>query len=349
MNGLVSIILPVYNSKKTLSKCIHSIISQSYRDWELMVVLDGIGGGQEECRRMIESYQKKDTRIHYIEQENAGVDSARFVGMNATDGEFIMFIDADDWLEPEALQCTTKVIKESNYDYVDATFIRCLGPIKKTSKQCLFGAIELPDLFKDYYISFFGKSLLSVSMCGKLYRRETIERAGLFPSGFSMGEDLVFNMKLFPFLHKIYLIDKPYYNYRYGGMTSRYNPHLLNDLKSQFLLKLQAIEEYSYHKADNSARIEMVNVLHSEIKQRLIFHGNQTKGEVIDSINKEISDPFWAEVLNITSDYLDNSPFYIALKNRDADALYAICKNEVDSTKIQRVCKRVASRILSII
>ncbi len=346
---MISIILPVFHSQRTLNRCIESILGQSYRNIELLIVIDGDDIQQTQCLRICESFKKVDSRINIITQENAGVDRARFVGLSVAKGEFVTFVDSDDWLEPKVLDAMHSIMQQEDYDYVEVSSFKCLGPIKRQRHLPAQGSISNPELFDKYYISFFGWNILPVSIWGKLYRRKTIEKSGLAPSGFAMGEDLVFNMKLFPFLQKIYLIDKPYYNYRFGGMTSRYNPHLLKDLKSQFMLKLQAIEEYSYHKADNTVRIEMVNVLHSDIRQRLIYQGNQKREEVVEGISKEIGEVFWCEVLNITSDYLYNSPFFIALKNCDADVLYDICKKEVDSTRIQRGCKRVASRMLNLI
>lgn len=347
---MISIIVPVYNAHNTILKCIKSVISQSYGNLEIILVIDGISDVQEKCLAICESIHDQDGRVKIIvKANNGGVDYARFTGLKAAQGDFVTFLDADDWLEPNALDTMYSVMQHDSYDYVEVSSFKCLGPIRQVRHLSLAGPISSPKLFDNYYVSFFGQNYLPVSIWGKLYRRKTIENAGLYPSGFAMGEDLVFNMKLFPFLNKIYLIDKPYYNYRYGGMTSRYNPHLLKDLKAQFLLKLDAIDKFSYHKADNSTRIEMVNVLHSDIKQRLIYLGDQTRDKLVEDIRDEIDEDFWCEVLNITNGYFDNSPFYIALMNRDAESLYAICKKEVDSTRIQRACKRVASRILSII
>ena len=345
---MISIIVPVYNAHKTLKRCIKSILGQSYSELQLVVVIDGVGGNQDKCLEIVKSIQNRDKRVDVIVQENAGVDRARFAGLDAAKGEFVTFVDADDWLEPDALSSMMAIMNEDNYDYVEVSSYKCLGPVKKKRDLPLSGPIRTPELFDKYYISFFGWNVLPVSIWGKLYRMERIQEAGLSPSGFAMGEDLIFNMKLFPYLKSIYLLNAPYYNYRFGGMTSRYNPHLLKDLKFQFLLKLQAIDRYSYHQAENPARIEMVNVLHSDIKQRIIYQEDQTRHYLIEAIKEEISDDFWTNVLNITNNYLDKSPFYLALQRKDAEALYDICKNEVDSGRISRIGKRIVSSILKL-
>ena len=347
---MISVIVPVYNAQKTIKRCIRSVLNQSYHNTQVIVIIDGVGGNQDVCLDIVNDFYTKDQRVQIIvQQENAGVDRARFAGLNAAIGEYVTFVDADDWLESDSLSMMISIMDQNCYDYIQVSSYKCIGPIKRRRNLPFCGSITVPDLFDKYYMSFFGLNLLPVSIWGKLYRRETIEKAVLSPSGFAMGEDLIFNMCLFPYLKQIYLLNKPYYNYRYGGMTSRYNPYLLKDLKSQFLLKLKAIEQYSYYKANNSARIEMINVFHSDIYQRILYHKEKTQESIVQGIFEEITDAFWGEVLNLTSDYMDSSPFYYAMKNHDAEALYDICKKEVDSSRIQRTGKIIASRLLELI
>ena len=343
---MVSIIVPFYNSRRYLNRAINSILSQTYKEIELILVNDG---SSDESVQVCEDYLERDERVVLINKANEGVDKSRFDGLKIANGEYVAFIDADDWLEPDALSSMMAIMNDDYYDYIQVSSYKCLGPIRRIRPLPFSGCISLPVLFEKYYISFFGWNLLPVSIWGKLYRREVIKKAGLAPSGFAMGEDLIFNMHLFPFLNKIYLLNEPYYNYRYGGMTTRYNPHLLKDLKAQFLLKLQAIDKYSYHKADDPVRIEMVNVFHSDIKQRIIFQKQQTRESSIQAIREEISDNIWGDVLNIASDYLDRSLFYDAFKNRDAERMYDICKKEVDSSKFQRLGKRALSGLLNLL
>lgn len=123
-------------------------------------------------------------------------------------------------------------------DVVEMRSKRVWGPIKFTGSPYIKAQIiEQPQLFDDYFISFFGVNNLSVSMNMKLYRVETIAKAELKPTGYRMGEDLMFNMKLFPHLKRYSIIDYYGYNYRVGGLTSHYNPFLWEDLKCQYYEK----------------------------------------------------------------------------------------------------------------
>ena len=101
MEDLISVIVPVYNVEKYLNKCIDSIINQTYKNLEIILVDDG---SQDSSGKICDEYTKKDNRIKVIHKENGGVSSARNIGLNNATGEWIAFIDADDWVDEEYLQ-----------------------------------------------------------------------------------------------------------------------------------------------------------------------------------------------------------------------------------------------------
>lgn len=108
-------------------------------------------------------------------------------------------------------------------------------------------------------------------MWGKLYRKSSLNAANIQPTGITTGEDLAFNLQLFPYLSKIYILKECGYNYRFGGMTTRYNTCLLPDLKKLYYIKKALIDKYQYHKASDYIRIELKNVLKSDICQMIAF------------------------------------------------------------------------------
>lgn len=108
-------------------------------------------------------------------------------------------------------------------------------------------------------------------MWGKLYRKFSLNAANIQPTGITTGEDLAFNLQLFPYLSKIYILKECGYNYRFGGMTTRYNTCLLPDLKKLYYIKKALIDKYQYHKASDYIRIELKNVLKSDICQMIAF------------------------------------------------------------------------------
>lgn len=96
-NPLVSIITPVYNVERYLSKCIESILNQTYANFELLLINDG---SEDSSGYVCDTYASKDVRIKVFHQKNAGVSFARNVGLGAVKGDWVTFVDADDWIEP---------------------------------------------------------------------------------------------------------------------------------------------------------------------------------------------------------------------------------------------------------
>lgn len=340
-SGMVSVIVPVYNSASTLNKCVKSVLRQSYSYLKLIIVIDGAGGEQEKCKEIGEAYKKRDDRVEVIVQDHSGINHTRFSGLKHADGEFVLFVDADDWIEPDMISSMIGAMRLDAFDYVMVPFWRRLGPFRVKYPLPAEGPVYSPELFEKYFISFFGKNLLPVNAFGKLYRRSVIENSGLSPNDFTMGEDLVFNMRLFPYLKSIYLLDKPLYNYRYGGMTSKYNPLLLKDLKSQYLIKVGMIDSFSYHVADDLVRIEMVNILRADVKQRIINKGESCRHSIIDGIEREIADEFWTDVLKINKSDYTSDPFYKALSAKSSSSLYELCEREVIASRPRRLCEKV--------
>lgn len=346
---MISIIVPVYNVAKFLPQCLDSILKQTFQYIEVILVNDA---SPDNSLMVCESYQKKDPRVKVIDKKiNEGVEKARLTGLDAASGEYVMFVDSDDWLEGvDILDLMHRKAEETQADYVDMIMQRVMDRHKliKSSSQCsVTGLIEQPELFDKYYISFFGVNILAVNMAGKLYRKSVLEKVNLAPLGLCMGEDLVFNLRLFPYLKRIYILDKVGYNYRFGGMTTRYNKHLYPDLKRLYLLKEQLIEQYQYSKAFDFIRIEMKNVFLSDICQRIIFKTG-TAAEIKSVISHELEDPIWERVLQVKEhrNFLAD-PFVVAITNKDADTIYDICLERVKKEAFKRRLKRIASFVFT--
>ena len=109
----LSIIVPVYQAKEYLEKCINSILEQSFVDFELILVDDGSDDG---CERICNDYAKKDERVKIIRQENQGVSSARNTGLDYATGKYIAFVDADDWVEKDLFEESINAIEKSKAD-----------------------------------------------------------------------------------------------------------------------------------------------------------------------------------------------------------------------------------------
>ena len=111
MKDLISVIVPVYNVEKYLNKCLDSIISQTYTNLEIILIDDG---STDNCGKICDEYASKDKRIKVIHKENAGVSSARNYGIQCATGDWIMFVDSDDWIEFDAINSIRRECRMCN-------------------------------------------------------------------------------------------------------------------------------------------------------------------------------------------------------------------------------------------
>ena len=113
MEDLISVVIPVYNVEKYLSKCLESIINQTYKNIEIICVNDG---SEDNCSKILSEYKKRDNRIKIINKENGGLSSARNAGIDISTGKYITFIDSDDYIDEDCIEFLYKEIIENNAD-----------------------------------------------------------------------------------------------------------------------------------------------------------------------------------------------------------------------------------------
>lgn len=201
----ISVIVPVYHVEKYLRCCVDSILGQSFEDFELILVNDG---GNEAETAMCEEYAQTDNRIVYLHQENAGVSAARNTGLTICQGEWVTFVDSDDWLHPnaleEALQAAEQAeadmtIFEAQYEMGDWSFVeRCsFAPGAYTSDEILTGLASLA---------------LPPYACNKFCLRELYDGIS-FPEG-ERWEDVATTFRAVARAQRIVVLDKPLYHYR---------------------------------------------------------------------------------------------------------------------------------------
>ena len=204
---LVSIIMPVYNCEKYLTESIESVLSQSYRNWELLIVDDG---SKDRSISIIQSYAEKDSRVQLFENESNehGPGVARNYGIERIHGKYTYFIDADDWIERDLLQDTVTLAENTGADIVPFGFIieDDGQKICKPLKPC-----------GDYTFKDFKKIANEIirgtwSECHELIRSELLQ--DVRHNQYKSGEDICFQMDLLCHVRKVCGIDKEYYHYR---------------------------------------------------------------------------------------------------------------------------------------
>lgn len=201
---MLSIIIPVYNTGQYISKCIDSICNQTYEDWELILVDDG---STDASGTTCDKKAKIDSRIRVIHKENGGVSSARNKGLDAASGDYIMFVDSDDWVLPDLCE------KLMNQAYKADMVIGGIHEIDTFSEHDFFmkdASLQFSEIGK-YFDELYTKCLINAPF-SKVYRKKIIEDQR-FPLGVALGEDLIFNLTYIAKCKNIALVNNTSYIY----------------------------------------------------------------------------------------------------------------------------------------
>ena len=200
---MISIIIPVYNTALYLDECIKSVLNQTYQDFECILVDDGsTDGSLKKCQY----WALKDPRIKVFHQENQGVSAARNKGINEAKGEYIAFIDSDDWVEIYYLEHMLVAMLRYRVDLIVSGFL-----LRNQNQPCLCfkiedNLVELTPENIDLFVCINKKSLL-YGPYGKLYKSHIIKENPIsFPLLYSYGEDLIFNYLYLDCIKSFYVI-----------------------------------------------------------------------------------------------------------------------------------------------
>ena len=230
---LISIIVPVYNVEKYLSKCIDSILSQTYRNFELLLIDDG---STDASCKICDDYETKDKRIKVFHQKNSGVSASRQYGTEAALGEFIIHIDSDDWIDSDMIKnlVETAITTQSDVVICDITMHR-------DSKVSV--SRQVPKEINPQSMIYGMLTDLHGSCCNKLISKRYYKMVG-FPKNINITEDLIYNLQVFLLNPKISYIDRPFYHYRIDNNVSSQSK---NFTKCQFTEIKKAFHEANKH------------------------------------------------------------------------------------------------------
>ena len=244
----ISVIVPVYNVERYLTKCLDSLVGQTLQDLEIIVVNDGSTDGSA---AIIDRYRSRDGRVLVVERPNAGVSSARNAGMARASGEFTAFVDADDWVSAEMFETLIGEADEAQADIVMCTYMReyenrSLEKHFDRPERVQYSPAETRSVMLCRLVGPLGKELARPenmdsfgTAWGKVYRSSLLKEHDLrFVDTVEIGnEDGLFNMEAFAVARKTVFIRKALYHYRRdnaGSFTSAYRPHLQHQWERLF-------------------------------------------------------------------------------------------------------------------
>lgn len=222
MDALISIIVPVYNTQEYIEKCLDSILNQTYKNIEIIVVNDG---SFDESKNIIEKMQKSDSRIKLINQKNSGVSVARNVGIKNSKGSYITFVDSDDYVEINYIEELYKCIKKTNSEIAICNFVINNGKHTDTCEIKEFDS-------KTAIINMLLAKYYDSSVCCKIIKSE-LARKEEFSRELLIAEDMLFYYNLFSKCKKISYIDKTCHHYMQNsnGAISTLSNEKVDNLK----------------------------------------------------------------------------------------------------------------------
>ena len=290
---LVSIVIPTYNYGEKIVKALHSIKAQTYKEIEVLVVLDGC---TDDTRQWCEKCKKDDNRIKIIEQENQGTYNARYKGIENAKGEYVMFLDSDDYLNPKTVELLVGVANKTKTDLIRYRYEVVSNGVVEYPQDCYLSdekeiVVDKKDFKEKVYPMFFEGYMLN-SMNSDFIKRTCIPKK-ITNKKIVMGEDLLFNISLFSTINNVTFFNEPLYCYctNENSITRTTNvAKLLKNLDDAQYVYLELLDkalEWGY----NGETIDRLKVrilyVFASIINKLNKTGENVKKEIDKAFNNE--------------------------------------------------------------
>ena len=347
----VSVVVPIYNAGKKLEKCIKSILNQTFTNFELILVNDG---STDNSINICKKYELKDNRVRVIDKKNEGSIATRNRGVMEASGDYIMFVDADDYIATTAIEKLYIDAKDKNLDIIVCNTYKVLGYraiIKQINNSHYFKndkIYEGNDIKDKLAEAYLHGHPFPASIHSKLYKRELLLSSGKYLDRIKfLGDDMYYNLEMFLKAKKVKVIREPLYYYRTGGFTSRYMPHHFYDIVNGYEIQKEVIEEYYIDtKVErykgisimllNSLRTSLYNVINSNLKEKEIKELIQ---EYVDNSSIIEASKDEGSVEYFDKEYLD------AILNKNIDYLYELGKAVKKKQKFKSTLINLATKL----
>lgn len=326
MNPKVSIVVPIYNVEAYLERCLKSILSQELKEIEIIAVNDG---SSDRSREILASYAKKDSRITVIDKRNGGVSSARNIGVELSTGEYIGFVDPDDWVEADMYLELYREAVQEDADIVMCTYIREFGTHSSEKKfdhpgkvccqgnelrskymRRLIGPME-EEIAQTEFLDAWG------TVWSKIYKAKTVKENRLTFTDLSIigtNEDSLFNIQAFYYADTFVFLNRPYYHYwraNSNSVTSGYK----SNLAEQWFALYGSIESFLRDK-------QMPEEFYTALQNRICLN---TLGLGLNIVSVGNSDSTFQKMKNIDS-FLRDARIRHAFETFEMDKCSAVWK-----------------------
>lgn len=313
MNDLISIIVPIYKVEKYLEKCIDSILLQSYKNIEVILVDDG---SPDNCSKICDAYKIKDNRIKVIHKKNGGLSDARNIGIIAAKGKYMMFIDGDDFIAPNTCEILIKKMLEFQTDLVICNFFWFYSNENyiKNKSELVSEKIYTGDEALTFYVK---KGLTELIVAwNKLYKRDLFVKYNLTYAIGRLHEDEFFCKYLFYYIKNFVYIDQSlyYYRQRHDSIMGKKSINSYNDTTDYIIelfdfiklncpnltiwaWKKMVDKMYEFFEIEEARNINIDNCI-NKLQQKIILNKPDEKWK--DKLGKKYIIKYWIARFHMT-------------------------------------------------
>ena len=281
-NGKISVIVPVYNVEKWLNMCIDSILAQSYKNLEIILVNDG---STDKSKDICDSYSKKDNRVRVLNIKNSGQSVARNIGLKEAKGDYILFIDSDDYISDNSIiEKFINILDSNNYDFIYTSYCRFEDGNEEKITEILPINLTNDEIKnkegKDILVDLLNKNSFHHAPYLKVCRKEFILNNKLFFREGYYHEDAEWTFKVFYYAKKIFIYDKPWYMRRMrenSTITSRNESAICKKLCDRLIIADDLIK---FFEKENASKVIIDDLVRMYWGDLMITRGVKEKDNI---------------------------------------------------------------------
>ncbi|MDM5157566.1 glycosyltransferase [Bacillus sp. DX1.1] len=347
----VSVVVPIYNAGKKLEKCITSVINQTFKDIELILVNDG---STDNSLDICYKFSRMDKRIILINKNNEGCIATRRKGVITSSSEYVMFVDADDWIDKNAIEILYNEAIHHNIDITVCNMYKVIGNhalIRQKNESRYFKEDKIYNgdrIKNELAVAYLHGYPFPANLFAKLYKRELLITSGNYLERICfLGEDLYYNLEMLLKANRVKIINKPLYYYRVGGTTSKYMSYLFDDMVNGYEIQKEVIEEYyqdSKQRRYNGISVMLLNTFKTCLTN--LFYSGLDKSEIKNKINEFVTNNSIRESLSnkrcqiyFEKDYLD------AIAHQNTEFLYKLGKKSFKRERPRKLLFNILSKV----
>ena len=313
----ISIIVPTYNAKDFIDNCVESLVNQTYENIEIILVNDG---STDNSGDSLDQWMEKDKRVKVFHKENGGTHSARNLGVEKSTGEYVMFIDPDDWFSLNAVECLVEEIKKTNADVIKFNYVKEYGTHfeSKTNnllKNKLYTGTEYQNVLR-MNLGLVGEELKNIqdfnflaSVCFGCYKKEIIIQNELkFTNMKEIGtfSDGLFNLSFLLKASSFYFLDQHLYHYRKNNYASCTNTYRIGFYEKNKVLINKIRMLFDFEKLSNNFSVAYSNRVSYSLFELIVNEGLNNDFNVLKTHIKQIisDDQYVSELKKLNLKFL---------------------------------------------